>query len=440
MPMHNNLFLFFGQQNENKAPSPPHPSPLLQKGEGMGLKEIITKNSNPSLLPNEGEKMGLGKLDEMVAEEENNYLSILFDHNFKVIEPIKKRSFNEIKTLQYNAKTQVVLPTTNSTLYKIELPKLTDNKTRTAIPFALEDKLAQDIESLHFAFDNQHYNNGSYLVIVVDLSWICEIINNLKNHGLSYDILTLDWFALKTEETWLLKNYVLVNSELFNGALTYDLASFYLKKMPQNQQVYRFADLKIPKDIDQEGLTITGNCYEFMAKRFQNIHPINIYQGKLKQSTKLQNNRSLQSLLVIACSWLIIFCSFNFIKIHSLNQQNKELDNKIAVIYHEFFPNAQQVISPRFRISKLLQTNKHVADSKFWVLLEKLTNALKNLDLKVNEITFQKDTLTVNLVSKNFMNLEKLQNNLQKTAVKIKQARSTTRDFEVLGYLELSYE
>lgn len=370
----------------------------------------------------------------------NNCDSLVCDDSGQLMAPAITRSFSEIKTLQQGTKTIIVLATKYFSLFKVELPLLAVNKARAAIPFALEDQVTQNIESLHFAFANHYYQDGAYLVVVVDKLLLTSTIEWLKAQGILIDALTIDWFALNPGEIWLLQDYVLINNPLFCGALTYDLAHYYLNKLAEDQQLSSFADLPTIPPVAKKSINLINEpSVVVISQRLQQTKFINLCQGSLQLHSKnqWQTNRGLQAIVLLSIVWLVSFFGVNGLKIHTLNQENKILDQQIKIIYYEFFPHATQVISPKFRIMQLLKTDKQDQQSIFWLLLAKLSMALTKSDLIVNELNFNRNILTVKLTSKNFASLEKLQDNLQKNGIKIK-ARATTSDDLVLGNLELS--
>ena len=95
-------------------------------------------------------------------------LSLRIDDLGQLEAPLERRSLDAIRALQVKANTIVVLPTDNSSLHYVELPWLGESKARAALPYALEEQVAQHVVTLHVAFDQQHYQNKQYLVVVID--------------------------------------------------------------------------------------------------------------------------------------------------------------------------------------------------------------------------------------------------------------------------------
>lgn len=351
-----------------------------------------------------------------------------------VIAPVAQRSFSEIKTLQDNSKTIVVESTSNATLLHLELPWLPERKARVAIPYALEDKLAQPVEELHFAFDKSYYQNNQYLVAVIGKQRLTYIIQILAAQNVDFAAITLDWFALNSPELFISGSTLLINNDDFKGALSGGLAVNYLKTHPQNQPL-QFTDSNLVTDT-----TLTkeaGDSYRWIAERLLKKSLLNLCQGSMiRTSTTQWLNKGYQVAGVLAGIWLISLLTVNAIAMHSLNTKIAKVDEHIAVIYHEYFPEAKQVISPRFRISQLLG-NSQENQPRFWLLLNQFAKAMVNNKITVEQLRFQNKTLSVTLVSPDFASLEAIENKLRQQQLKVKQTQAANRDQHVVATLEL---
>ena len=91
--------------------------------------------------------------------DDNSAFCLVLDEDGNITAPLSMRTFDEIQIIQANAITTVILPTRVVTLHRLELPWLSESKARTAIPYALEEQLAQNVNTLHFAFDKSYHKN-----------------------------------------------------------------------------------------------------------------------------------------------------------------------------------------------------------------------------------------------------------------------------------------
>jgi general secretion pathway protein L len=355
--------------------------------------------------------------------------------------PLAQRSFAEIKTLQTKAKTFIVVPQDHFSLYQLALAWLADRKAREAIPFALEDKLAQNVDTLHCAFARNYYQNGHYLVAVGDKVYLQELIALLDSHNINFNILTLDWFALKNQEIAVMENYLLVNDEIFQGAISPDLSPFYFGKWSEKPTIYSFTNSnKSLVTISEAQLTeIEASSYTWLAQRLQKLNPMNLSQGELRPSRiYTTTKRWFQAAIGMSLLWLLSLIVANMVTIYFLNKEIAAADNKIAGIYHEFFPQSPQVINPKFRINQLIKANQGKADSAFWLLLNKLAKVFQGSPALIEQLRFQQQSFLITLTTKNFAQLEELQTSLQENKVKVQQNQAFTRDGRVISTLELS--
>jgi general secretion pathway protein L len=166
---------------------------------------------------------------------------------------------------------------------------------------------------------------------------------------------------------------------------------------------------------------------------------MNLCQGALQYgNSQIQTKRYYQAAGAMFLLWLFTVIAVNGINLFSLNRDTTAVDAKIAVIYHQFFPEAKQVISPKFRISQLLKGNQGSIELTFWTLVNKLSKTLKSTDITIEQLRFQNQTLTLVLATNNFASLENLQSKLKQEKVKVHQSQASTRGKQVVGTLELT--
>lgn len=353
--------------------------------------------------------------------------------------PLAMCSFEEIRTLQLNARTIVVIPTETSSLHQVEFPWLSERKARAAIPYALEERLAQDVSTLHFSFDRQHYQQGHYQVVVTDKGFLEDLIAKLDAAKLSFDLLTLDWFALNPDEICAMETVLLVRDSQFNGALSGELLDLYLTQQLENPPLLLF------KDSDESFKKLSGTIIDslacvWIAQRLLEASPINICQGELAHDNQQYDLLFwYRAAAGIAGSLLISVLLLNAFHLHVLNKKIFSTDQKISVIYHEFFPDASQVISPKFRISQWLTAGFSNDDSAaLWFLLDKLAGAYQQTQTTIEQFHFQSRVLSVTLITKDFATLEDLQQRLQLDKVKVTQSQAASQKNQVQATLELS--
>lgn len=368
--------------------------------------------------------------------DENGCFCLKLSQDGSVIAPPAQRTFAEIKMLQDESTTLIVETAASASLLDLELSWLPDRKARIAIPYALEDKLAQPLDELHFAFDKARYQNAHYLITVIGKQRLQYLMHLLDSENIEFEAITLDWFATSPEELIVSESIVLVNDTEFKGALSGDLALSYIKKHPL-AQLFLFqdsliaADPTIPKSDE--------SSYVWIAKKLMDSKPLNLCQGDMQHgSTSDWIKKGYTYVGALCALWLISLLVVNAINVYILNKQIKQVDAQIAVIYHEFFPEAKQVISPKFRISQVLGDASADGQTRFWFLLNQFAKAMKEEQITVENLRYQNKTLSVTVVSSDFANLEDIENKLRKLQLNVKQTQAASRDQHVVATLELT--
>lgn len=368
--------------------------------------------------------------------DDSGCLCLRVDDHGIVDAPPEQRDFDAIKVLQANARTIIIETTEQASILEGELPLIGEKKTRTAIPYALEDELAQSVNQVHFAFDRQFYANQRYLVVAMDKEKMKSLMDQLQRRNINFEAITLDWFALKNNEIALIEDALLVHRPDFKGALSRELAQMYFKKSEKGV-AYSFGHsetLPLPLEYEQ----VKEDAFSWIAKRLMEAPWINLCQGEMQQQDQSRHlKKGYQIAAVLAAVWLASMIGTGLIKNYSLNKRISAIDQEIALIYKNFFPEARQVISPKFRISQLLADNG-ASRASLWRLLAKLSQAMQSSTASIDRLTYQNNVLSITITSSNFAELEQLENQLQQMQLHVNQTQAATQEDKVVATLELT--
>ncbi|KTD41012.1 type II secretion system protein GspL [Legionella parisiensis] len=366
--------------------------------------------------------------------DEAGCLCLKINTDGALIAPPVQRSFDEIKSLQTECKTLIIETCEHVSILNLELSWLPERKARAAIPYALEEKLAQSVDELHFAFDKARYQNNQYLVTVIAKKRMRYLLQLLNQQDIEFSAITVDWFALEPQELCISETALIINAD-FKGALSGELADIYLKNHPQYQPLL-FADSAI--QIDPSLPKSQETSHTWIAQRILKSKLMNLCQGEMQHGNKTDLiKKGYQLVGALFCLWLISLLVVNGIKLHLLNKRTQKIDEQIAVIYHEFFPDAKQIISPKFRITQLLKSNNTEEQNRFWFLLNQFAKVMKNDRNDLEQLRYQNKILSVTIISTDFASLEELENELKKLQLKVKQTQASTREQQVVATLEL---
>lgn len=372
--------------------------------------------------------------------DESGCVGLRLENDGSVGMPIEHRTFAEIQKMQKDSYTIVVLSTLVCGLHFVDLPWLGSRKSEAAIPYALEEQLAQPISAVHFAFDKAHHQDNRYLVVVIEKKYLQSVKHKFEEENILLNEVTVDWFALNKDEIIVSPNAVLARTDKFQGALKGELANTFVKAVDDPSQISLFND----SDKEWDRATYNWNdesFYLWIANRLQRASRINLCQGEFSiEGTKTSWNTPLvYSCIASFALWVVVGIVINGIDILRLNDKISKVDDQILVTYRKFFPGAQRVVSPKFQISQLINSGTVNKESiLFWKLLQHLEDATSNESIIVERIDYRSSVLSVSLRGKDVVMLESLEQKLRKAKVKVNQTQATTRDQMVEATLELS--
>lgn len=379
--------------------------------------------------------------------DDENCLSIRLADSGEVINSLEIRTLDEFRVLQQNSKTVIVLSSELVSIYSVDAPVLSSSKARPAISYALEEKLADNVAHLHFSFDKNHYFSGKYLVVVVEKNVIFTLQNRLDNLQIEYNEIVCDWFALDYGESCVISNRYVVNDANFQGALDLDLFEIYLKSQTSFSHIKIFNDSPVLPHSEKFS-KIDNDSYIWLAQKLQQQNPINLCQGEFAHNTNTDVSRKyLKIACIIGLGWLSIILTSYIIKALILNHEISVYDKKIAALYRKFFPDAKQVINPKFRITQILQKNQVGINSPFWQVLAKFSDVIEGVmhgdkdngeTVTIEKIIMQNNKLIVNVICQNFDILEKIEMGLKTKQINLHKSGVVTKNSKVLATLELA--
>lgn len=355
-----------------------------------------------------------------------------------IVAPVKIRNLEEIKLLQQDATTTIVLSQHLVSLFLAELPNLSIKKLKSTVPYALEDNLTQNVELLHFAFDKKLYNDNFYKVLVIEKLILNDFIAQFKEEGIAFQAITTSWFALNQNEQILTPSGILLNTPNFKGMLSKEVAPLYLKNNAEPVLCFKESCNETLEGLNLNKHHLQESYYEFIAKRLLDTIFINLCQGDFQiQDTKHTLNWWYRLSQISGGLLILFFLGLNGFSIYNLKKQINNLDTEIAAIYHDFFPNASSVISPKFRIEQLIKQNSNKSSS-IYHLLNALGVVYQEQKFNIEKIQYVNNTMLITLSVADFKALHAIETSLRKANVNVKQKQANSQNELVVSNMELS--
>lgn len=331
----------------------------------------------------------------------------------------------------------IIVPGFRVLLCEASIPSKKLSQIKQALPFTVEEMIAEDIESVHIAIPEPlDLNTGKVDVAVIAHQILINYLDVFYSNKLSPVFLTPDTLAVPFKRnSWSLViegNYCIVRTKELSGinASTSDMEmilSSLLSKTTSNNDneiVERTVEI-ITSDSDEEGKVFAKEMANFIRDNFEDItvkeslyresvteliattfarnlstprsgKTINILQGGYQVNSRQTESWQHWQKGVPAIAFGVL--AFLIVSIGNgwyFSKKSNEIDQKSIALYKKLFPNERRIVSPRKQFeSHLRQANNTESFSSFLNLLTKISESLSSdalrSSLASNKIVIQK--------------------------------------------------
>lgn len=349
--------------------------------------------------------------------------------------------------------------------------RLSNSRLSSVIPFALEDRLGESLDKLHYAWNtwNKRRADGTIPVAVINHADMKKWIGLLKDAEINPSELIPEQLALPyLKNTWNVlvdKNRIIVRTATQSGFVVdknnfYQLLAWKLDEcsdtQPEQIQIINDPDKKLLTEDQLNTLkprVIFVNdqkkALEFFAegltKGTQSEQTINLLQGKYAtQQDYIIKNLSIKKIGLVVAGLSILWLSL--LGIGTISQyfyyknQNVKLTEQIASLYHKVYPKARQITTPKLRIGQDLKRLGASRSTGNFITL--LIDVAKDLHFspttKIESINFQNDRLTLQAQFDSFKQLEVLTKKWSANGLQVKKDQAATKNNRVHAFLSIN--
>ena len=305
----------------------------------------------------------------------------------------------------------------------------------SAVPYAVEDQLASDIDDMHFALGPRNAA-GQVPVAVVSKQSMRYWLERLREAGLEPDMMVPDVLALPLQDNeWTVLHddaVVIIRQGLYAGAaIDRDAAKAWFDLALAEQNDARPERLRLfecqqnndarlvlaVKDIVVDVVEEEAPPLVFLARHFSSTTSINLIQGDYsprEQIGRLLRPWRLAAMLLLAV--LLLGMSSSVVDYLSLNATSRDLTARIEKLYLETFPDARKVVDARVQMeAKLAELGAGGGDDSqgFLPLLALVGEPLQKMDgLELRHAAYQDGRLSLSIKLGSLQILEQLKQGL----------------------------
>jgi general secretion pathway protein L len=353
-----------------------------------------------------------------------------------------------------DAKVIVIVPGEDVLRFQFTLPKTSRAQLLTAVPYALEEQLIDDVDALHFVVGKQDAD-GDVDVAVVKKSlmqaWLsrCQVLD-LQPTQLLPDYLCVPdlpdaWHLYLDEQRALLRQSsqkgMTVQQNTLTQLLAFDLNNTDVVSPQQITVSYDDANeyfepsslgLSIPVELQE------AHCFPLALFTQGMDADFNLLQGEFQQR-KSGDKKALIGKIAIGllCLWGVVWLSSNIAEYYVYKHRLSAAEAQVATLYKQVFPQASSIVSPRLRITRLLASEEGGSKSVFLTLLTLTGQAINTnkLNITIESMGFRTNHLTLSVTANSFQTLNQLSQALQKNNISMQQQNASTKGKMVTAQL-----
>ena len=379
---------------------------------------------------------------------------------------ISSGSLDDLTELAQNHQSIVLLNSQCLHINELQLPTQNMQKMLKAVPFAIEEFIADDIEKLHFVVSKQKSSNTTS-VVGINRSTLQKIIDNFQAADIFIDKIIPDALCLAAnDQQWAALNYqnhsYLQTSQLNGMMIPDDALPYALKSKLDDEATVKpeklllFCESENTSALDLEHLEIDDDDIE-LVNIVYNAHPLVVFCGNYKQASKLnllQHDFKIKSksfgywqqwrlAAALAAIWLVLHLSVTAFQYNQVKAENIVVKNKIEKIYKTAFPKSRKINNPRKQMEQKLNALKSANGSAGSGLLFLLEKSFSGLDQETKDITFQSITyrnnrMDIGLDSKNLQAIENLNKKINtNNTIKAEISSSSSEKDKVKGNIRI---
>ena len=334
----------------------------------------------------------------------------------------------------------------------LQLPTQNMQKMLRAIPYAIEEYIAEDIEDFHFVVARNKHNNRT-AVVGIDRETLKNIIQLFQDIGLFVETIIPDALCLpagKQGETsqWACLNHgedcYLQTDPLTGMVYTSDVFPYVLRRafgeeeQEAPQKLLLFSEQEHSETFDtlfdenmlaeleqkNESLEIIRVSYNqhplvIFCGYYRQALPLNLLQHKFKAKRKSSGYWQYWKLpAALAACALVLYLGIAAFEKNRLAEQNRQMYAQIVKIYKRAFPQSRKIVNPRVQMEQKLKELKGAGGSSSNDLLFLLAESFGSLDntgtVSIQSITYRNHRMDISLDSKNLQAIENLNRELNK--------------------------
>ena len=332
--------------------------------------------------------------------------------------------FSEVQA-QLGGHWTLVLPVEAVTACAVNLPTRKARWLRQALPFAVEELLAEDVELMHLAL-GEHLADGRHRVFAVRRSWLAGWLALCATPpqaiAVDADLLPATGTALLAAHgRWLL------------GGENVTRMAVQAQDWPQLSPLCAQPQMAWcgPEQASLQPVDDSQAVADPLVWLAQQPLRNNLAQGEFAVQSGGSQWQRWRPLLAVAGLWLVLQWGFNLVQGWHLQRQAEAYATASATLYRELFPQDRKLVNLRAQFDQHLQASAGGGQTRLLGLLAQVSGALaaEGGQVQISQVDFSeaRGDLAMQVQAPGFAELEGLRERLQNNGLVV-QLGSASRE------------
>ena len=353
----------------------------------------------------------------------------------------------------------LVVPGNSTTLCTVTLPVSNKKQLLKAIPYALEEQLVEDVESLHFAVGKQDANKATPVAVTRQKrmkNWVAV----LDKHGISPEIIIPDTLLLplkRKEWSAVIQNHSMNVRTGKNTGFSCDdtNATFMLQtalaengnNKPERINLFLADNAIVPENMNELDIEIIkhsagNNPLGILSGNINGSAVINLMQGTfVSKESGGGLLKPWKPALIAGVILLLLHIGSNVGQYFYLNNEYNKLDTEITQLYQQLFPGSKKIKNIRSLVQsklKALGASNTAGSNGFVNLLARTGDVLHKIPgLEIKNINYRNKRMEMEVILNDLQTLEKVKNNLADTGLMVEIQSASAKDNKVTTRLKI---
>lgn len=351
---------------------------------------------------------------------------------------------DEAAQLAPHRRVVVLLPGEQILSAPARVPGRNPQRILQAAPYALEEKLAGDVDQLHVALLERHPDQQCDF-LVTERDWLAGVLEQIAAAGLQPHAIWPDYLGVpdadETEHWLLTGDERLLGRRRWHGfaAPATDAALLYAHRAgDESLRLTVVGDQAPPPALEElETMRLADNERAFteLAATAAALPGAGLLQGRFRRrSESAANWKRWQWPAVAALAWITIAAGEFGLDLYQLQREHDLLERTSAELFQQALPGARLVRGEeRYRIEQALRTGS-AAESQLLDYLADVSASLQDVqDAQLNAFNYRNQRMELSVTVPNAQTLDQFRGELAQRAqerVEVQSANSTPAGLE----------